>query len=86
MLSMILMEKNVGTFHKNEFQKQIKKCRIEKGIKRKDEKLYVTWKGCVSSYNKWIEKNDSINVKVELDLSLYANKKKKTDLKKCNWS
>ena len=32
--------------------------RIEKVIKRKDDKLYVKWNGCNSSLNSWIDKKD----------------------------
>ena len=50
------------TFHKKELQKtNQKEFRVEKEIKRKDDKLYVTWKGYDSSFNSWIDKKDSIN-------------------------
>ena len=43
-------------------KKQIKKgFRVEKVIKRKDDKLYVKWKGYDSSFNSWIDKKDSLN-------------------------
>ena len=32
--------------------------RIEKVIKRKDDKLYVKWNGCNSSLNSWIDRKD----------------------------
>ena len=65
---------------------------MEKVIKKKDDKLYVRWKGCDSSFNSTIDKKDIVRmseyfpelkflgrtVKVELDLSNYATK---TDLK-----
>ena len=38
-----------------------KKFRVEKVIKRKDDKLYVKWKGYDSSFNSWIYKKGSIN-------------------------
>ena len=39
-------EKIVGTFFENELQKsKQEECRIEKVIKKKDDKLYVKWKG-----------------------------------------
>ena len=31
---------------------------IEKVIKRKDDKLYIKWKGFDSSFNSWIDKKD----------------------------
>ena len=53
----------VGMFYKKESQKTNKKeFRVEKVIKRKDDKLYVKWKGYDSSFNSWIDKKDSINV------------------------
>ena len=69
-----------------------KEFRMEKVIKKKDDKLYVRWKGCDSSFNSTIDKKDIVRmseyfpelkllgrtVKVELDLSNYATK---TDLK-----
>ena len=43
-------------------KKQIKKgFRVEKVINRKDDKLYVKWKGYDSSFNSWIDKKDSLN-------------------------
>ena len=39
-------EEIFGTFYEKEFQKaNQKKFRVEKIIKRKDDKLYVKWKG-----------------------------------------
>ena len=34
--------------------------RIEKVIKRKGDKMYVTWKGYDNSFNSWIDKKDLI--------------------------
>ena len=31
---------------------------MEKVIKRKDDKLYVKWKGYDNSFNSWIDKNN----------------------------
>ena len=46
-------EKTVGEFYEKELQKTSKKeFRIEKVIKRKDDRLYVKWKGCDNSCNK----------------------------------
>ena len=36
--------------------KNQKEFRIEKVIKRKDNKLYVPWKSYDNSFNKWIDK------------------------------
>ena len=47
----------VRTFYKNKLQKTNKKeFRIETLIKRKDNKLYVKWKGYNNSFNRWIDK------------------------------
>ena len=44
-------------FYEKELQKTIqKKCRIEKVLKRKGEKLYFKWKGYDKSFNSWIDK------------------------------
>ena len=63
--------------------------KIEKVIKKKDNKLYVKWKACDNSFNSWINKerycyikmsyfppyiHDKKEIKVELDLSNYATK------------
>ena len=46
-----------GTFYEKELQKTIQeKYRIEKVVKRKDDKLYVKWKGYDNSFNSWIDK------------------------------
>ena len=54
-------DENIGIFYENELQKtkQIE-FRIEKAIKRKDDKLYVKWKGYDSSFNSWIDKKDIV--------------------------
>ena len=45
-------EEFVGTFYKKELKKtNQKELRVEKVIKRKDDKLYVKWKGYHSSFN-----------------------------------
>ena len=45
-------EEIIGTFHEKELQKTNQKgFRIEKDIKRKRSKLYVTWKGYDNSCN-----------------------------------
>ena len=52
-------EEIVGTFYEKELQKtNQEEFRIEIVIKRKDEKLYVKWKGYNKSFNTWIDKKD----------------------------
>ena len=47
----------LGTFHKKELQKSNQKeFRVEKVMKKKGDKLYVTWKGYDSSFNSWVDK------------------------------
>ena len=41
-------------------KKNCKKFRTEKIIKRKDDKLYIKWKGYDNSYNSWINKKDIV--------------------------
>ena len=54
-------EEIVGTFYKKEFLKtNQKEIRVEKILKRKDDKLHVKWKGCDSSFSSWIDKEDLI--------------------------
>ena len=51
-------EEIIGTFYEKELQKTNKQeFRIEKAIKKKKEdKLYVKWKGYDNSFNSWIDK------------------------------
>ena len=50
-------EEITGIFYEKELQKtNQKEFRIEKVIKRKDDKLYVKWKGYNNSFNSWIDK------------------------------
>ena len=50
-------KKIAGSFYEKELQKtRQEKLRIEKEFKRKDDKLYVKWKGCNNSFNSWIDK------------------------------
>ena len=52
-------EEITESFYEKELQKTSqKKSRIEKVLKRKDDKLYVKWKGYDNSFNSWINKND----------------------------
>ena len=37
-----------------------KEFRIEKVLKRKDDKLYVKWEGYDNSFNSWIDKKDLV--------------------------
>ena len=51
----------MGTFYEKEWQKtNQEEFRIEKGIKRKGNKIYVKWKVYDNSFNSWIDKNDII--------------------------
>ena len=48
-----------GSFYEKELQKTSQeKFRIEKVLKRKDDKLYVKWKGYKIRFNSWIDKKD----------------------------
>ena len=50
-------EEITGTFYEKELQKtNQEEFRIEKVIKRKDDKIYVKWKGYGNSFNSWIDK------------------------------
>ena len=54
-------EEIIGTFYENELQRtNHKEFRIEKVIRKKDDKLYVKWKGYDSSFNSRINKKDSV--------------------------
>ena len=47
----------IGTFSEKELQKtNQEEFRIEKVIKRKDNKIYVKWNGYNNSFNSWIDK------------------------------
>ena len=51
----------IGTFYEKELQKiNQQEFRIEKVIKKKANKLYVTWKGYDNSFNSWIDKKDLV--------------------------
>ena len=65
MISMVKNDLNgeeiVGTFYEKEVQKtNQQEFRIEKVIKKKDDKLYFKWKGYGSSFNSWIDKKDLV--------------------------
>ena len=83
-------EEIVGKFYEKELCKTSQKeFRVEKVIKRKENKLYVKWKCYDSSFNSSIDKKYILwmcqyfpkpkslgaNVKVKLDLSNYAPKR-----------
>ena len=54
-------EEIIGSFCEKELQKTNRKeFRIEIVIKRKENKLYVKWKGYDNSFNTWIDKKDLI--------------------------
>ena len=54
-------EEIVGTFYEKELKKtNQQEFRIEKVIKKKEDKLYVKLKGYDSSFNSWIDKNNLI--------------------------
>ena len=51
----------IGSFYEKELQRtNQKEFRIEKILKRKDDKLYVKWKGYDNSFNSWINKKDLV--------------------------
>ena len=59
-------EKITGSFYEKKLQKtNQKEFRIQKVIKKKDDQLYVKWKGCSNSFNSWIDKKDLISYKKE---------------------
>ena len=54
-------EQIAGSFYEKELQKtNQEKFRIEKVLKRKDDKLYVKWKGYDNSFNIWINKKELV--------------------------
>ena len=54
-------EQIIGIFYEKELQKtNQEKFRTDKINKRKDDKLYVKWKGYDSSFNSWIDKKGII--------------------------
>ena len=49
----------MGSFYEKELQKtNQKQFRTEKVTKKKENKLYVKWKGNNNSFNSWIDKKD----------------------------
>ena len=54
-------EEIVEMFYEKELQKaNQKEFRVEKVIKRKDNKLYIKWKGYDNSFHSWIDKKDIV--------------------------
>ena len=54
-------EEIIGTFYENELQgTSQKEFRIEKVLKKKDDKLYVKWRGYDNSFHSWIDKKDIV--------------------------
>ena len=54
-------EEIIGSFYEKELQKASQeKLRIEKVLKRKDDKLYVKGKGYDNCFKRWIDKKDHI--------------------------
>ena len=54
-------EEIIVTFYEKELQKSNQKeFRIKKVIKKKENKLYVKWKGYDNSFNSWINKKDLV--------------------------
>ena len=52
-------EATTGSFCEKELQKPSQeKFRIRKVVKRKEDKLYLKWKGYGNSFNSWINKKD----------------------------
>ena len=54
-------EEIIGTFYEKELQKtNQKEFRVEKVIKRKDNKLHVKWKDYDNLLNNWIDRKDIV--------------------------
>ena len=54
-------EEITGSIYEKELQKtNQKEFRIEKILKKKDDKLYVKWKDYDNSFNSWINKKDIV--------------------------
>ena len=51
----------MGNFYEKELQKTDRQeFRIEKVIKKKEDKLYAKWKGYDKSFNSWVDKKDIV--------------------------
>ena len=65
----------VVIFYKNELEiTNRKEFRMEKVIKKKDDKLYVKWKGYNNSFNGWIYKRDSVNERIFSKTEIFSSK------------
>ena len=54
-------EEIIGTLYEKELRKtNQEKCRIEKVIKKKGNKLYFKWKWYDNSFKSWIDKKDLV--------------------------
>ena len=54
-------EEIIGIFYEKELQKtNQKEFRVEKVLRKKDNQLYVKWKGYNNSFNSWIDKKDLV--------------------------
>ena len=54
-------EKVIGSLYEKELQKtNQREFGTEKVLKKKDDKLYVKWKGYDYSFNSWIDKKDLV--------------------------
>ena len=54
-------EEIIGAFYEKELQKtNQKEFRIEKVLTKKDDKLYIKWKGYDNSFNSWIDTKDLV--------------------------
>ena len=47
---------------------------MEKVIRKKDDKLYVKWKGYNNSFNGWIYKRDSVNERIFSKTEIFSSK------------
>ena len=60
MISDLNGEEIAGSFYEKELQKPSQeKFKIEKVVKRKDDKFYVKWKGYDNPFNVWLIKKIS---------------------------
>ena len=56
-----MVKKLLGhSMKKNYKKKNQEEFKIEKVIKRKENKLYIKWRGYDNSFNSWIDKKDLV--------------------------
>ena len=60
LLVILKVNKLFERFTKKNYKKNQKEFTAEKAIKRKDDKLYVKWKGYDNSFSSWIDKKDIV--------------------------